>query len=164
MTKTLKTIAVLLFIIMTSLGQAKICKLTSYAAGEDGNSYGFKGDRLKEGYVAADTRYYPYNTKLKINGEIYIVKDIGSAVKGPNHLDVYCSSIHRMNQRGTTYGDVEVVGAEKPANPIIAIKKPYSHSTHKDLTCDSREIVAYSSKRAANHAKIEDHEILICMD
>lgn len=51
------------------------------------------GAKAKYGTVAADTRYYPYGTVMKIPGYGKgVVQDIGSAIKGPNRLDVYFSS------------------------------------------------------------------------
>jgi 3D (Asp-Asp-Asp) domain-containing protein len=38
----------------------------------------------------ADVRYYPYGTKMIIPGYGEgVVEDTGSAIKGPNRLDVY---------------------------------------------------------------------------
>ena len=51
------------------------------------------GTKAKHGTVAADTRYYPYGTVMKIPGYGKgVVEDIGSAIKGPNRLDVYFST------------------------------------------------------------------------
>jgi len=51
------------------------------------------GTKAKKGTIAADTRYYPYGTIMKIPGYGKgVVEDIGSAIKGPNRLDVYLSS------------------------------------------------------------------------
>ncbi len=51
------------------------------------------GTKAKHGTVAADTRYYPYGTVMKIPGYGKgVVEDIGSAIKGSNRLDVYFST------------------------------------------------------------------------
>lgn len=51
------------------------------------------GARAKKGTVAADIRYYPYGTVVKIPGYGKgVVRDTGSAIKGPNRLDVYFPS------------------------------------------------------------------------
>ncbi len=47
----------------------------------------------RDGTVAADTRYYPFGTRLYIPGYGYgRVEDRGSAIKGPNRLDIYFDS------------------------------------------------------------------------
>ena len=51
------------------------------------------GTKAKYGTIAADTRYYPYGTVMKIPGYGKgVVEDIGSAITGPNRLDVYFST------------------------------------------------------------------------
>jgi len=51
------------------------------------------GTKAKKGTIAADIKYYPYGTIMKIPGYGKgIVEDIGSAIKGQNRLDVYMSS------------------------------------------------------------------------
>ena len=40
--------------------------------------------------VAADTDYYPFGTKMTIDGVTYTVQDRGSAIKGPNRIDILC--------------------------------------------------------------------------
>jgi 3D (Asp-Asp-Asp) domain-containing protein len=48
------------------------------------------GTRARKGTVAADIRYYPYGTVIKIPGYGKgVVEDTGGAIKGPNRLDVY---------------------------------------------------------------------------
>ena len=62
-------------------GKRKIVGLTS------------SGTKARKGTIAADTRYYPYGTVMKIPGYgKAVVKDTGSAIKGPNRLDVYFST------------------------------------------------------------------------
>jgi 3D (Asp-Asp-Asp) domain-containing protein len=51
------------------------------------------GTKAKKGTIAADIKYYPYGTIMKIPGYGKgVVEDIGSAIKGQNRLDVYMSS------------------------------------------------------------------------
>ncbi len=51
------------------------------------------GTKAKHGTVAADTRYYPYGTVMKIPGYGKgVVEDVGSAIKGSHRLDVYFST------------------------------------------------------------------------
>ncbi|MEE8215741.1 MAG: 3D domain-containing protein [Acidiferrobacterales bacterium] len=48
------------------------------------------GTKARKGTIAADVRYYPYGTKMIIPGYGEgVVEDTGSAIKGPNRLDVY---------------------------------------------------------------------------
>ncbi len=51
------------------------------------------GTKASKGTIAADTRYYPYGTVMKIPGYGKgVVEDKGSAIKGPSRIDVYFSS------------------------------------------------------------------------
>ena len=48
------------------------------------------GTRARKGTIAADTRYYPYGTVMHIPGYGKgVVEDIGSAIQGPDRIDVY---------------------------------------------------------------------------
>ena len=59
-------------------GKRKIVGLTS------------SGTKAKYGTIAADTRYYPYGTVMKVPGYGKgVVEDTGSAIKGPRRIDVY---------------------------------------------------------------------------
>lgn len=50
------------------------------------------GVKAKQGVtVAADTRFFPFGTKLEIDGKIYTVQDRGGAIKG-NRIDLYFES------------------------------------------------------------------------
>ncbi|MGC9324873.1 MAG: 3D domain-containing protein [Desulfomonilia bacterium] len=57
----------------------------------------------QDGTVAADTRYYPFGTRMYIPDYGWgRVEDRGSAIKGPDRLDVYCffhSSAERWGRR-----------------------------------------------------------------
>ncbi len=51
------------------------------------------GTKAKKGTIAADIRYYPYGTRMTIPGYGQgVVEDTGSAIKGPNRIDVYLGS------------------------------------------------------------------------
>ena len=59
-------------------GKRKIVGLTS------------SGTKAKYGTIAADTRYYPYGTVMKVPGYGKgVVEDTGSAIKGPRRIDLY---------------------------------------------------------------------------
>lgn len=46
-----------------------------------------------DGTIAADTRYYPFGTRLYVPGYGYgVVEDRGGAIKGPKRLDLYYDS------------------------------------------------------------------------
>ena len=64
------------------------------------------GRKAKKGTIAADIRYYPYGTKMVVPGYGEgIVQDTGSAIKGPNRIDVFFRSrrdaLHWGRQRLT---------------------------------------------------------------
>jgi len=47
----------------------------------------------RDGTIAADTRYYPFGTRMYIPGYGRgVIEDRGSAIKGPSRLDLYFSS------------------------------------------------------------------------
>ncbi len=51
------------------------------------------GTKAKKGTIAADIRYYPYGTKMVVPGYGKgVVADTGSAIKGPNRIDVFFKS------------------------------------------------------------------------
>ncbi len=51
------------------------------------------GSKAKKGTIAADIRYYPYGTKMIVPGYGEgVVEDTGSAIKGPNRIDVFFKS------------------------------------------------------------------------
>ena len=59
------------------------------------------GVRARKGTIAADTRFYPYGTVMKIPGYGKgVVQDIGGAIKGPNRIDVYFSTRKRALRWG----------------------------------------------------------------
>ena len=47
----------------------------------------------KEGTIAADTKYYPFGTRIHVPGYGWgVVEDRGGAIKGPERLDIYMDS------------------------------------------------------------------------
>jgi len=64
----------------------------------------------RDGTVAADTRQYPFGTRLRIPGYgKAVVEDRGSAIKGPRRLDVYFSSHRRARKWGRVTEQVEII-------------------------------------------------------
>lgn len=63
----------------------------------------------RPGTVAADTRHYPFGTRLVIPGYGEgIVEDRGGAIRGPQRLDVFFESHRRALRWGRQKLDVEV--------------------------------------------------------
>ena len=63
----------------------------------------------RPGTVAADTRYYPFGTRLHVPGYGEgVVEDRGGAIKGPRRLDVYYDSHRRARQWGRRSVVVEI--------------------------------------------------------
>ena len=63
----------------------------------------------RDGTVAADTRYYPFGTRLYIPGYGNgVVEDRGGAIKGPRRLDVYYKSHRRALHWGRRVLPVEI--------------------------------------------------------
>ncbi len=59
------------------------------------------GTKASKGTIAADTRYYPYGTVMKIPGYGKgVVEDTGSAITGPRRLDVYFSTREKALEWG----------------------------------------------------------------
>jgi hypothetical protein len=55
----------------------------------------------RDGTIAADTRYYPFGTRMYIDGYGYgTVEDRGGAIKGPNRLDLFYRSHSEALQWG----------------------------------------------------------------
>ncbi len=67
------------------------------------------GTRATQGRtIAADPRYYPYGTKIKLNGRTYVVEDCGGAIKG-NRIDLYFDSHQEALAWGVRYLEGVVV-------------------------------------------------------
>jgi len=65
-----------------------------------------------DGTVAADTKHYPFGTRMYVPGYGWgVVEDRGSAIKGPNRIDLY----HRTHSGARAWGRRTVdVTVEKP--------------------------------------------------
>jgi uncharacterized RDD family membrane protein YckC len=64
----------------------------------------------RDGTLAADTRHYPFGTRMYVPG--YgpgVVEDRGGAIRGPSKLDVYFGSHRRARRWGRQHLDVEVL-------------------------------------------------------
>ncbi len=63
----------------------------------------------RDGTVAADTRYYPFGTRMYFDEYGYgIVEDRGSAIKGQNRIDLYFNSHSKALKWGRRRMDVEI--------------------------------------------------------
>ena len=59
------------------------------------------GTKARPGTIAADTKYYPFGTVIYVPGYGYgRVEDRGSAIKGPDRLDVFFKSRKKALQWG----------------------------------------------------------------
>ena len=67
------------------------------------------GTRARKGTIAADIRYYPYGTVIKIPGYGKgVVRDTGGAIKGPHRLDVFFSTRKRALKWGRQWLKVKI--------------------------------------------------------
>lgn len=67
----------------------------------------------RPGTIAADTRYYPFGTKLYVPGYGWgIVEDRGGAIKGPDRLDLFYRWHHQANDWGRQHVEVEIYRAD----------------------------------------------------
>ena len=63
----------------------------------------------RDGTVAADTRYYPFGTRMYFDGYGYgRVEDRGSAIKGPDRIDLYFNSHSEALGWGRRRMDVKI--------------------------------------------------------
>jgi len=63
----------------------------------------------RDGTIAADTKYYRFGTRMHIPGYGWcVVEDRGSAIKGPNRIDVYFSSHQKALNWGRKRVDVRM--------------------------------------------------------
>ncbi len=63
----------------------------------------------EDGTIAADTRYYPFGTRMYVPGYGWgTVEDRGSAIKGPNRLDLYFDSYDDAMQWGRRRVPVQI--------------------------------------------------------
>jgi hypothetical protein len=62
----------------------------------------------RDGTVAADTKYYPFGTRIYVPGYGWgVIEDRGGAIKGPKRLDLYYSSHNKALQWGRRNVEVE---------------------------------------------------------
>lgn len=97
-----------MLVAFTTFSHGKTIRSTSYCPQEPGGFYSCTGKRLQRGDCAADLNYYPLGTRIKLGTQTYTVADCGSAVRGPNHIDIYCPSLNEMRRRGTVMADVDI--------------------------------------------------------
>lgn len=89
-------------------------KVTGYAFGADGGAVGdttASGTKTHWGTVAADTRYYPFGTKLMIEGfgdMVFTVEDTGGGVKG-DFFDVWYPDLATAAAFGLQYRQVTIL-------------------------------------------------------
>lgn len=63
----------------------------------------------EKGTIAADTKYYPFGTEMYVPGYGWgLVEDRGSAIKGPNRIDLYFDSHIEALQWGRQTIPVEI--------------------------------------------------------
>ena len=63
----------------------------------------------RKGTIAADTRYYPFGTKIYVPGYGRgVVADRGGAIKGPNRLDLFYRSHNRAKRWGRKHITVKI--------------------------------------------------------
>lgn len=62
--------------------------------------------------VAADWSRFPLGTKFKITGydRLFVVDDYGSALVGTQTIDIYFPTADRMNNWGTRFVEIEIIG------------------------------------------------------
>lgn len=88
--------------------------IVGYANGADGGAVGFRtasGTRTHWGTVAADTRLYPFGTRVMIEGfddVVFVVEDTGSAVRG-NVFDVWFPDLDAARKFGTQQRRVTIL-------------------------------------------------------
>jgi len=64
----------------------------------------------RDGTIAADTRYYPFGTRMYVPGYGYgVVEDRGGAIKGPKRLDLFFSSHSDALQWGRQHVNVTIL-------------------------------------------------------
>lgn len=70
--------------------------------------------KARLGTIAADTDYYPFGTRMYVPGWGWgVVGDRGSAIKGPQHIDIYFSKHSETETWGSPVVNVTVESAAK---------------------------------------------------
>lgn len=63
----------------------------------------------RDGTIAADTRYYPFGTRMYVPGWGWgVVTDRGGAIKGPDRIDIFMNSHAATNRWGRQRLAVEI--------------------------------------------------------
>lgn len=63
----------------------------------------------RDGTIAADTKYYPFGTRMYVPGYGWgVVEDRGSAIKGPTRLDLFFESHQEALQWGRRHVEVKI--------------------------------------------------------
>ena len=92
-------------------------KVTGYALGAGAvSTHTASGTTAHWGTVAADTRLYPFGTRLRIEGlddTIFVVEDTGSAVRG-NVFDVWFPDAASARGLGARTRQVSIVSPDEP--------------------------------------------------
>jgi 3D (Asp-Asp-Asp) domain-containing protein len=91
--------------------------VTGYALGAGAvSTHTASGTTVHWGTVAADTRLYPFGTRMRIEGlgdTVFVVEDTGSAVRG-NVFDVWCPDTATARQLGARTRQVTILSAQDP--------------------------------------------------
>jgi len=67
------------------------------------------GTKAKPGTIAADTRYYPFGTVMYVPGYGYgRVEDRGSAIKGPDRIDLFFKKRKQALEWGRQHKEVAI--------------------------------------------------------
>lgn len=90
----------------------KVYKVTAYCScakccGSHANGYTAAGTKATANHTVAAPANLPFGTKLKINGNTYVVEDRGGAIKG-NRIDIYVNSHSQALAWGVRYLPVEI--------------------------------------------------------
>eukprot|EP00897_Mesotaenium_endlicherianum_P002385 jgi/Mesen1/2174/ME000152S01251 len=79
----------------------------------------------RPGTIAADTRFYPFGTKMYIPGYGWgVVEDRGSAIKGPTRVDLYHHSHHNALQWGRRTTKVLVILPGQSTVDLMQVPAP----------------------------------------
>jgi len=63
----------------------------------------------RKGTIAADTDYYPFGTVMYVPGWGWgVVDDVGGAIQGPDHIDIYMRWHGQTNRWGRQHPVVEI--------------------------------------------------------
>ena len=112
-------------------------RITAYHAKEsDHLKYENKnavGSILRKGQVATDWSILPVNTRIKFDGNEYIVTDYGSALCSKKYampiVDLFVDNRREMKQWGVKYMDIEILewGDWQKSKQILAPRLKYKH-------------------------------------